>query len=57
MSERLDAEHRYENHARHDTECGGVEVPWGGAGDAEQTDGDEPLPRGVVRKEASHCGF
>ena len=57
MSDRLDTEHRYENDAGHHTQCGGTEVASGGAGDAQYTNGDEPLPRRVVREEVSHGGF
>ena len=57
MSDRLDAERCYEDQAGHYAQCGGAEVAWSGGGDAEETDGDEPLPRCVVCEEAGHGGF
>ena len=57
VSDCLDAERCYEYEAGDYAECGGTEVAWGGGGDAEETDGDEPLPRRVVCEEAGHGGF
>ena len=57
MSERLDAEHRYKNHARNCAQYGRTDAAQGDSHDAECTNRDEPLPRRVVCEEASHGEF
>ena len=54
MSGRLDSEHRHQNETRHDTQSGRGEVTEGETGNGQKADGDESLPRNVVREEARH---
>ncbi len=54
MSDRLNAEGRHQNQAHHHTQRGRSEAAEGDSGNAQQADGDEPLPRRMASEEARH---